>query len=240
MKSSAMKRVFVSIDWDYFIPEDPMWDLGHRENRLFSGPLWHLRGHLFRKQRTNGREKDFWRKFSLTYPVTPPYLAVSDSHLMVVDHAQLHLSDTLVLIDQHHDCYTKDVRKNENVDCGTWVAAWLEGDPGRSVHWVVTPGASTDIPKRYRRRFSTITDSLDGLPVGDLVGLHSCRSSCWTPPWTDGSFDRFLCDSGCNLDHVGARDLADPLKLRWSLKDYRTMFAMHRASREAMKWRPSR
>jgi hypothetical protein len=39
-----MTRAFVSIDWDFFIREEPNWDWGHQESPLFFGPvMWTIR-----------------------------------------------------------------------------------------------------------------------------------------------------------------------------------------------------
>jgi hypothetical protein len=46
-------RVLVSIDFDFFVPERDIWDLGHREAELFLKAMWMFRGRYMEEMKTN-------------------------------------------------------------------------------------------------------------------------------------------------------------------------------------------
>ena len=38
-----MKRIILTIDFDFFCQEDPMMDMGHRETNFFLNDMWAIR-----------------------------------------------------------------------------------------------------------------------------------------------------------------------------------------------------
>jgi hypothetical protein len=61
-----MKKTLLTIDWDYFIPEDPFLDFGHNESIFMQNEIWHMRAissniDLIEKIQTNKEEDNFWK-----------------------------------------------------------------------------------------------------------------------------------------------------------------------------------
>jgi hypothetical protein len=222
-KRSEVIKTLVSIDFDFFVPELPEWDFGHRESLMFLKMLWASRVSLINKMKTDGNEVGFWEQFK---NVKFDYFKwVSDSH----SHAYNLLNGVsrVVMFDAHHDCWEADSlgidKKDKNVYCDNWLRAWLEGGKGRNALWV-KPGwqDACDLPKDMAKRVKVVTYSkgLD-LVLEGSVELHICRSGCWVPPWLDKAFLAFLKASKKGLKDV--RVLQDgewnPIAERWSEKE---------------------
>jgi hypothetical protein len=217
-------KAFLSVDWDAFVPEDPRHDFGHGENAFFLGPIWETRGRAW-KCRTNGLEKSFWSKVAEgRFDRVPTH--VSDSHLDVIENPALHDADILVLVDRHHDAYSLP---DENVHCGNWVVAWLDQKSSRKVIWVPPPDVLSTVINHREERFTIAPDFSYG--ALNYTGIHICRSGCWTPPWLDPAFIRFVHASRPHRRIVKTRlDWSDPMKPRWTLANYRSMFACLKTS----------
>ena len=54
------KKLLVTIDWDYWVPEKLEWDMGHRESQFFLEAIWAFRGQLIEHMKTTGEELAFW------------------------------------------------------------------------------------------------------------------------------------------------------------------------------------
>lgn len=65
----------LTIDWDYFVPEDLMLDLGHRETSFGINTVWKVRALGFAhageaiesKVQTTGEERGFWDKIKAKF-----------------------------------------------------------------------------------------------------------------------------------------------------------------------------
>ncbi len=53
-------RTLITIDWDFHIPEDLFWDLGHRESLFFLSAVWSIRMGLYHRIKPTGTEKQLW------------------------------------------------------------------------------------------------------------------------------------------------------------------------------------
>jgi hypothetical protein len=216
-------RTLVTIDWDYFIPEHLDWDFGHRESLIFLQNLWIARGRYFREMRTTGQERGFWDRLKSRLGKTLfQQMEVSDSHVDVYTTPALAFAEKVVIIDRHHDIFNKP---KDHVDCGNWLADWLEGDSKRRAVWV-KPGDehvySGDPIEPYRKRVKILTYIPD-LRKDVIIGMHVCRSGCWTPPWLDAAFIRFVKESGYDIEKLHL-EWCDPLQPRFTLDDFRQMF----------------
>ena len=225
-------RTFVSIDWDYFIPERLEWDMGHQETSFHLNQLWSMRSHLFKVMRTTGQEVGFWNRlpFKLRMHDT---VTVTDSHLHVTQDYRLNHAQHLVLVDRHHDVFT-DHANGFKIDCGNWVRWWLDCAKGRTVTWVRPNDDQVhcSVPKHLQRRVKTVRE----IPqIESPVGVHVCRSGCWTPPWLDAAFIRFVKASDARLYCVEDPKWCDPMKLRFSLANYRALVVNERAREAARK-----
>lgn len=158
-----MARVGITIDWDFFCPENVMWDMQHVESPLYLDFVWMTRGHLVDEYRTDGTEKTFWRWFyealsgSEGLDGVPGFedVTVGESHATVVKDPELWLdSDTIITFDQHHDCWAiPDGHRDEEsglaqyVACHTWGRVWLENNPRHKLVWVYPD--SMNLKKSY-------------------------------------------------------------------------------------------
>jgi len=237
-----MANVLLSIDFDFFVPEKPRWDLGHCEDEMFLKMMWTTRGHLIPEMKTDGNEKDFWKRLPWHIPASQDVF-VSDSHLLAY-----HLTkdtDHIVLIDRHHDCFEWPTTKGPfQVDCGNWAAVWLSACAKRKLLWVHPDDLSTDdleIPVHTCRerilavpysRFCKMRLTRD-LKCPNLT-IHVCRSGCWVPPWLDQDFVNFVKASGLT-PQVMQEGVWDPMKHRWNLDDYETARQLTEACRKLRK-----
>jgi hypothetical protein len=137
--SKHSKSVAISIDWDFFVPEDPIWDLGHRETELHLNYLWKTRGYLLNQMVTTSEEETFWDWcYSWAKPINNT-ISVSDSHLFALEDPAICSADVIVLIDQHHDLFGEDINlgnSESKINCGNWLKYWLQVDSSRKAIWV--------------------------------------------------------------------------------------------------------
>lgn len=234
------RSTYVSVDWDGFVPEPRAYDadFGHQESPLYLTDLWKFRMH--HHMRTDGRERDFWRKLwdKLPLPVNP-FISVSDSHLSVWFDPALHVADTVVLIDQHHDMFGDGTE--ENIDCGNWLSVWLRHKKNRRAIWVMSPHTVEQfLPAGPKHRSLTkrvvLLDSIDQLDPNQMPNptVHVCRSGCWTPPWLDERFIRFVKGSGLMPIQL-PNDIADPMLHRLTRTDYQEGLRHVRQMKEFMR-----
>ena len=179
---------FVTVDWDFFVPEKAMWDMAHKESEMFLTLLWAHRGGLIKEAVTSGEEKDFWKSLGKL----PKNAFVSDSHAYA--YAVTGEADRVVLFDAHHDCWQKE--KDGLVYCDNWLRVWLEGDESREALWVypkhvIENWGEQEVPEDLRDRVETLewNGSVD---LDKVKAVHICRSGCWTPPWLDADFIKFI------------------------------------------------
>lgn len=141
------RKLFLSIDWDFFVPEKPEWDWGHQENGLFIGPMWQLRMADFFARGEDLREemklatcaphaRKFWEtmrrlgyKFTSKTRVTigeshsqaaAPFLAVEKDERIDVLHFDAHADSGYGDPAAVVETAKAKLRKNET-DCGTWL-----------------------------------------------------------------------------------------------------------------------
>ena len=212
MPKQAQERIVVSVDWDFFFNEDPMWDWNHKEAKFFLEAIWYARFESFALSprlgerdleqfyKPNPLYKSFWGKLQeLGFDFSNAWLCiVGDSHIG----AWSVLSGLPVAhvynFDFHHDVAYYDLK--DKVECGNWLGQLL-AKKKRLTATVVYPTA-----KRRDEEFH-LPESVDAL-VGDRVRatafrsleytprkvtyLYICRSGCWTPPWADKQYVEFV------------------------------------------------
>jgi hypothetical protein len=208
-----VKTAFLTIDWDFFIPEKLEWRFHQEEKRLYLSTAWKRRYKYINEVKTNGEETSFWNKLNLDK--TLPYY-VSDSHLAAYSLKELHSTDTVVIIDAHHDIFKID---EEGPDCGTWLTFWLKKSKARKVYWV-KPAHSICVPPTSGFEDQIVTlQKAEDLPVFKYNATHVCRSGCWTPPWTDNAFIRFVKEYRETYKVIDEK-WTNPMRERWTLADY--------------------
>lgn len=189
--------VDLSIDFDFFIREEYIWDFGHSEDSGFTGISW-----MHRYDSLN-----LWTETALrTYADFMPYrmvqkldekniripkgahVIVADSHRHAFEVFRRSPADVLVNIDAHHDCFTGGHRP---LDCGNWVMHLRGARKGLKVQQVYPKWKDTDAeraplavmaPDIYRTAAPN-WDAWAGLPdVHEARTIFLCFSSAWVPP----------------------------------------------------------
>lgn len=209
-----MYNAFLTIDWDYFVPEKLDWKFYQEEKRLYLSVAWKRRINYLREMCANGEQDGFWKRIKGLTRDLPYY--VSDSHLAAYRLKELHDSDIVVIIDAHHDIFKID---NDGPDCGTWLAFWLKAKKERKAYWVKPAHSICVDPVGFSDQI-IVLDKVENLPSDlNYSGVHICRSGCWTPPWTDAAFNDFVKDYHKTYKIIG-KDWCLPMALRWADEDY--------------------
>jgi len=213
----ASPKTIISIDWDFFVEEDPILDMGHRELPMFLETMWTIREAEWRARGKTVPEMLPFREPSPSlflnivgrmgrrsaYPV-----AVSESHKLITRFVgeiskpgdKFHV----VNIDAHHDIAYSDGVDPLNLDCGNWAGYLAQHEKLLSYAQVYPewrrkhPECEPGDPERTMREISK------DLPCSvahwndwsrtpfNLVGVFICRSGCWAPPCYDSAFNT-LC-----------------------------------------------
>lgn len=214
-------KTLLTVDFDFFVPEKPEWDMGHQESLIFLKMLWTSRIGLMDKMKTDGNESGFWQQFAGVKFTGPTW--VSDSHAYA--HSLLKGVNRVVLFDAHHDCWEGDslgVDKSERrIMCHNWLREWLMGGKNRKVTWVKPDWQKAcTLPKDMKGRVKVVTYS-KGMDLGleGSVGLHICRSGCWVPPWLDKAFLAFVEALRRSIPIPMQDGEWNALKERWTAED---------------------
>lgn len=210
-----MAKVLVTVDFDYFVPEDPAWDMGHQETPLFLDMIWQSRGALIDKMKCDGNQEGFWDRIGLR---GFPKVFVTDSHTYGFHVANRVGADHVVMVDTHHDCWS--IRKGETFGCDNWLRTWLRQNRRRTALWHRPLHSQFAMPERCSRLELSGADEVRVEPA-DVVGIHICRSGCWVPPWLDEDFIKFVND--LEADEVLNPEFGqiwDCMKPRWTEAHY--------------------
>ena len=121
-----MKKTLLTVDWDYFVPEEFTWDIGHRESIIFLDMLWHTRGRLIDEMKTSGEQVGFWSRVKDSLNIETNEIIVTDSHVHVIDEAAK--CNHVIIIDAHHDCWPLDAADPIKLHCGNWLTGWAAYD----------------------------------------------------------------------------------------------------------------
>jgi len=214
----------LSVDWDYFFPDPDWWDWGHSEAPPFYEMLWDLRPgnkNLVTKEiaidvyHPNSVLLDgFWeRTLGEEGNAFLAQLWLVESHKTMHD-AMYKLSKNFALdiwnFDQHHDLYGSD--KVTEVNCGNWAKPFTRGRT-HNYHIVYPPWRKEHPDTEFKGRCDVRFEH-PGKLLPDVIFV--CRSSCWTPPWSDDKWLKFIHEvmnkhKVCSLNTVpfvmGARKL---------------------------------
>jgi hypothetical protein len=221
-------KTLVTVDWDFFVPENPNWDMGHEENLLFLNFMWKTRAGLFDMIKTTGLEKGFWERTGLKAKAGD-YTYVSDSHLFA--YGLLKGIDNVVLVDAHHDCWKEG---GKNVYCHNWLRLWLEKNKKNRATWVCPEWAAGNFTLPADMDRVTVVHEMPDVSKMNVRDVHICRSGCWTAPWLDKQFIEFVEDRG-GWEVPLQVDAWNPLKERWSQKDFQEMRDQQQKVDEALK-----
>ena len=208
----------LSVDFDFFVQEDPMWDLGHIENEFFMDFMWKARPHLFGQMKAEGHE-GFWDRLRASF-IFGDEAFVSESHLEA--HNLIKPFKQVILIDAHHDCWEK--ADPLNITCDSW-AFYAAKEMKCDIIWVhpswVDP-QTMEVPGSVRGKVRTMTlDALlENFSEYKIDTVHICRSGCWIPPWLDQEFIDFVRGGFPEATTVGR---FEPMKKRWTDTDIKEL-----------------
>ena len=229
-------KVLLTIDWDYFVPEDPIWDLGHQESEIFLNGLWKMRAHLMSEMVATDGRLGFWKRLRRAVNFNVRKIAVSDSHLAVFD--LLPRPGRVIMFDAHPDCWPGS---KGSVDCASWARHWLLSDKRNRLIWIQPKWSRWGFPTDSRLHRGVLSRQARVLTGGEFLRsfqgwridrLHVCRSGCWTPPWLDAKWQAFVRASGLPRRMV-AEPPWDGWRRRWTRSDFAEAKEMADAAQKA-------
>lgn len=141
--NSPEDKIWLSIDFDYFVREDPSWDFGHGESAMYMDFLWAIRAGsclargMDLREETSPRKyavptpREFWEKIAgLGFDFSGVKQAsVADSHMygfLAFDRRPQERT-RIVHFDAHHDLGYRSIQKirkiiqQERADCSDWL-----------------------------------------------------------------------------------------------------------------------
>lgn len=244
-----MLKYGISVDWDYFVPENRAWDMSHAESPMYMDILWQTRLALMDEMKVVDEAKTFWTWVQSWCSLDVTDVWVSESHGAAIIDPELRNVDVLVLFDQHHDCWPHKGRNTDHIFCDTWVRGWLENDDTRKVIWVrpdyqppyINPERSFSLPKDLKRRFTCVNRpdfnaQVLGLQDVKVSAVNICRSGAWTPPWLDPQFLDFVASSQLTALDLDMLVHTNPqfrgLSVRWSPEYFKTILEAYEPRRK--------
>ena len=204
----------LTVDWDRFFPSTAPYDWGHSEhNGFFAELCWPMRAYnrpwgrpneqpAIEVMRPSGHE-GFWEQV-LDPAIAPTKLIVADSHSVMnsVLKDVGRFKPEVVNYDAHHDMGYGVYDDAQNPpDCANW--AWYGfKNKQMSKYTQVAPRWRAEEPEDFEARAlhlprqgkrnadATITTVPPEPAFYSIVVI--CRSSCWTPSWSDGEWMKFI------------------------------------------------
>jgi len=198
--------VVLSVDWDYFFPDQDVYDWGHTEaSGLFYEFLWTTRPHArdickpdaplaIDTMWPSGHE-DFWAGGPLARGHQPKKLFLAESHRSMLDFVKGRRNLVIHNIDAHHDLgYGEGDDGSLEPDCGNWAATLIRQGRVAEYHQHYPTWRKQYPESQPRFAQATFDHSLPSGLRPDLV--FACRSSCWCPPWADKDWMAFAATAG--------------------------------------------
>ncbi len=192
----------LSVDWDYFFPHDTFclfdW-AANDENEILKEIVWSIRASEINIKRQKSIEyvipnenkfNGFWDKVCHNNPLN---LYICDSHLelykIVEKLSKRHKNINVYNFDAHHDLYV-----STNLNCGNWVYYALKNNYISEYNLISSDKIlyyEFDINKfpnfKDRIKTSSIIET-----INDVYLIFICRSSPWTPTWSDDKWLKFI------------------------------------------------
>jgi hypothetical protein len=198
-------KTILSVDWDYFFPDLSGFDWQMNEqNNFYYESIWPFRWgnvDLFNPKTKANRVvhpnfkllKNFWGNvFDLSYLYNNSnFIAyINDSHSNIAE--LIEGKGTKFIIhnfDQHHDIFYDNQLK---LDCSNW--AYMLRNRIHQYHLYYPPWRKEKPESNLNDVKEYITSINYELPdqLIDVNYVFVCRSSCWTPPWSDKQWLNFI------------------------------------------------
>lgn len=188
----------LSVDWDYFFPDLSEYDWGANEDiNYYYEMIWPVRYHdigIISKERACDNvnpsgHKDFWQKILTNSDIKR--IVITDSH-KDIEILLCNGYNSIWNFDQHHDMDDRVF----NLTCANWVTALKV--PLKKYHlvypWWRASTLIKDIPQLYFGPGPKVLEKIRPLPnpPPNFDTIFLCRSSCWTPPWSDNEWIKFI------------------------------------------------
>jgi hypothetical protein len=192
-----MKRIAISVDFDFFVREKSEWEFGHSEsNLIYNFSAWQARYlHLeLEKECDISKHADFdplnlmielENKNLIFAPDFP--LGIADSHLFAHDWFKKFEVDQIIHLDAHSDCYPLDPKKHV-LDCGNWLT-----DFSTKTTWVFPQWKNPEDDHAPARVIEIKSwKEFEMKESGVVVCAFLCRSAAWVPPHLDIKFGELV------------------------------------------------
>lgn len=206
-------KTLISLDFDFFVREDPMWDWGHNENQpLFLLTLWGVRyteKNLYEEcnpaAHANFMPEDaIIRLIDMGFTFKKkPLLYVAESHKDIYEVMRGLKRSEVYHFDAHHDLYDDGDR---DLNCGNWGRKAIEQGLVEKYIWVAPDWGKEfdmmdledigqkEIKGYYYNEF--LKERKKSKPI-DIDAIFVCRSGAWVPPHLDGDFLKMTKGLSC-------------------------------------------
>jgi len=194
-------KTLLSIDFDFFIREDPLWDFGHNEgSEIFMTLAWlarYLSINLYKetniKKYADFMPKNIVKKLKwLGFKLEKPRVVVADSHKHAFNETKKLKECRVFNFDAHHD-YWDDSSK---VSCANWLLKSEFSHYIKEATWIPPSWLCKfdyELPQSSKIEtlfFDTLTENQFKNTKVDTLFL--CRSGCWVPPHHDVEFFKMV------------------------------------------------
>jgi hypothetical protein len=226
-------KVDLSIDFDFFIKEDIMWDFGHKESMFFLNfdPLWAIRysEHDLVKETDIKTFADFnpmdikakleEKGFKITRATE---CFISESHAGIVA-LEKNSSEMIINIDAHHDMFGEAkadgvLVNGYKVDCGNWLNYFHDKGFYKNALIVYPKWKDIELDVDGDKKIPYPIVKWEDLPKGDyeVQRIFICRSGCWVAPHHDETFQllAFILSMNCKNRSYTLIGEIDPLTAR--------------------------
>lgn len=187
-------KVDLSIDFDFFIREKPMWDWGHKEGQTFYNfaPLWLIRYSNLNLDIVKETNIDTYADFnpidivealeSKGFDLTGvKELGYGDSHVYALYAFKDTEAGVMINIDAHHDMWPI----GEYLDCGNWITFLISVELYSSIRLVYPKWLNGSALKSLKMKKGSMSwDMLDGTGL-EVNRIYFCKSGSWVPPHHD-------------------------------------------------------
>lgn len=211
------KKVWLSIDWDFFQEERLEWDWGHAETNIFQQIAWVSRAFFLggdikaitHPDASEPKASEFWEKAAKHWDFSQCMsVMVADSHVHALPFFFVleGSADELWNFDAHHDLgYTeletlKKWAKLGKAEAGSWAYVLMSRlKKLKYVHLHPVWKDHNIEPTQWRgnksvqKRVTQLSASkVDWNEPVEVTALFIAKSTGWSPPWNDGEFKKFI------------------------------------------------
>ena len=202
----------LSIDWDYFFPDNFDFDWAMDESRfLFYETIWPIRWshmNLITKQLAKNiyhPDLQLLNGFldKILINSDPSLLSIADSHTDIKHLINLFPAKVNIYnFDQHHDIYYGNElpKKESQLNCGNWVGYFLNRI--ESYHLYYPPWRESNLEHTGKLlHTNSVSFTIPKNPPSFQM-IFICRSSPWTPSWSDNKWIEFIEYFKTNYSYV--------------------------------------